>query len=143
MKAFGCQKRAGVSHERLEGEGISSEGAKFRQRYAEIDLKVARADILRGERVFHDFVERVCTGYTTLLRAQVSSYRDRLNTVLGEAQVRGEYLGCFPVRAWEDGHSLHLGDEDRDKERVGRTSPREGDDPLDDGVVVHPSTGPS
>lgn len=74
-----------------------------------------------------------------LMREQASFYRDRLSVVLNVAQPRREYLGSFGVRTGEDGHSLHHGGEDSDKEREGRTPAQEGDDPRDDVAVVHPS----
>lgn len=39
----------------------------------------ARAAIGRGEILVNDFAERVCTGYTSLVRTQAASHRDRFN----------------------------------------------------------------
>lgn len=61
------------------------------------DLKAARVWIGREERVFQDFAEHVCTGYTTLIRAQAFSDCDGLSTMLDDAQERGKYIGGFRV----------------------------------------------
>lgn len=82
--------------------------------------------------MIYDFADRVCTGYTTPMRAHASSHRDQLNAVLGYAQTRGEYIGGFCVHVGDDGHSLHLGDQDSDEERGGRDSLLDGTD----GVVL-------
>lgn len=90
------------------------------------ELGVAWAAIGREDTVIHDFVKRLYTGYTSLMRAQPSRYRDWLNTVLIDAWARWEYLGGFPVRLEEDGRSHHHGNKDNDEEREGRTPPPEG-----------------
>lgn len=46
-----------------------------------------------------DFMKLVCTGYTLIMCAQASRYRDRPNAVLGDGQSRGEYLSCY-LFAW-------------------------------------------
>lgn len=109
----------------------------------QMDVKVARASIGRGKRVICNFAELLCTGYTTSLRKQASSYLDRLTTVLDDAQARVEFLGGFRVQVGEDGHSLHIGNEDSDEERGGQTLPSEGNDPRHDDVVMPPSAVPS
>lgn len=73
----------------------------------------------------HNFGEHVCTGCTTIMRAQASIYGDRLNAVLGDAQAHKEYLCDFHVHVEEDGHSLQLEDEDSKEEPGGRTPPPE------------------
>lgn len=107
----------------------------------QIDLKAARAEIGRDERVIHNFANRACTGYTIVIRAQASSYRDGFDDVLGDSQSSGEYPGGFHVRVVEDEPSLHHGDEDSDEECGGRTPPTEGDHLRDEVVVVSPSAG--
>lgn len=52
----------------------------------ELELSTAQAPIGSGEEVMRDFTNRVCTGYILLVRAQVSSYRDRRNAVIGSTQ---------------------------------------------------------
>lgn len=42
-----------------------------------------------------------------------------------------------------DGHSLHLRDEDSNEQDGGQIPPLESSKPLDDVVVMPPSTGPS
>lgn len=46
------------------------------------DLVSARAVVSRGERVIRDFDERVGTGYTSSMRAQMGSYRHSLKALL-------------------------------------------------------------
>lgn len=109
----------------------------------EVELKAARAAIGRGKRVIHDFAEHTCTRYTTLMRAQSSSYPDRLMAMLGDAEVRGEYLGGFRVCVRKSGDYLQFGVEDSDEERVGRTRLPESNDPRHGVDVVPYCTGPS
>lgn len=85
------------------------------------ELDSARAAIGRGERVIKDFVDSVCKWYSSLACTQSAYYRDRLNAVLDYAHQRHEYLGGFRVRASQDGHSVHIGDDDSDEERADRT----------------------
>lgn len=77
------------------------------------------------------------------MRAQASRHLDGLNVLLGDKQACGEYLGGLCVHLGDNGHLLHLGDEDSDKERGAWTPPPEGGDLCDDIVVVPPLTGPS
>lgn len=44
----------------------------------EIELDAGWTATGRGMKVIHDFPEHVCTGYTSLMRAQPSSYHDLL-----------------------------------------------------------------
>lgn len=50
----------------------------------QMQLYAACAEIGCGERVVLDFVKHLCTGYTTLMRAQALRYHDRLHAVLGD-----------------------------------------------------------
>lgn len=68
----------------------------------EMELNTAQAEIGREKRVNQNFAERTCTGCTTVMRTQASSYHLRLNAVLGDLQVRGDHLRGFPVRLRED-----------------------------------------
>lgn len=54
----------------------------------EIERSTALATIGREQRVNHDFADRVCTDRTTFMRSQASSYRTRLNAVVGDAKAR-------------------------------------------------------
>lgn len=92
------------------------------------------------DRVIRDFAEHVCPGYTTLMHAQASHYRNWLKDVLGDAQAHGEYLGGLLARVGENRHSLHHGDDGSDKERGGPISPPEARDPRRVAVVVALST---
>lgn len=69
---------------------------------------------------------------------QYTSYRDRWNAVLADAQLKGGYLGWFHERASKNRHSLHIGDVDSNVKRGGRT-PLLGAD--GDDVEVVPSPG--
>lgn len=80
--------------------------------HLKVELGVVQAAFDRDGRVIHDFARRVCTGYTSLMRAQDSSCLDRLKTVFSDRQALGEYLSGFCVRVGEDSHSLHVWDED-------------------------------
>lgn len=55
------------------------------------------------ERFIRDFADRACKGYSSLVRAQSTTYRDRLNAVLDDAPLRGEYLGVVHVRVSKNG----------------------------------------
>lgn len=109
----------------------------------EIGLRAARAVIGGGNRRIHDFMEGVYICYTSLIRAQRSSYCDWLNSVLGKALARGQYLGGSCVRVGKGGQSLHFGEEDSDEERDGRTAQSEGGDHHDGIVVVTRLVGTS
>lgn len=58
-----------------------------------------RAATARGDRAIRDFAYMVCKGYSSLVYSQYTSYRDRLNAVLADGQLKGAYLGglCFFV----------------------------------------------
>lgn len=98
------------------------------------DLGAARATVGRGERVTNELAEEVYTGYIPSMRAQASDYRDHLNVLLANAELRGEYLGGYQVRVWDEGHSSHLRDADGIKELGGRTPTPQGNGK----VVVSP-----
>lgn len=74
-----------------------------------------------------DVAERVCTGYTSLLRAQTLYYRSWANARLGDAPSRGEYLGDYRARVVADSLSLYYGDADTDDERGTHTPLLHGD----------------
>lgn len=59
----------------------------------------------------------VYEGYTSLVRAQASSYRDRLTDVVWDAQLRGEYLGVNRAHNGENSLCPHRSDANRDGER--------------------------
>lgn len=97
------------------------------------DFGYARAVVGRGERDIRDFAEWVCAGYTSSLHDHAGDYRSLMNVMLADAQLRGEYLGSYPVRIGNEGHSVYLEEDDSDEERGGRTPPCEDDSDL---VVV-------
>lgn len=70
-----------------------------------------------------DFAERACTSYSFLLRTTATNYRERLNAMLADAQMQGEYLDGFPVRVSENSHSWQIEDADSDEERGACTPP--------------------
>lgn len=78
--------------------------------------------------MIYNFLEGVCTSYTTLMCAHASGHCEQLNAVLVYAQTCEEYLCGFCVHVGEDGHLLHLGDQDSYEEREGQTSLLEGGD---------------
>lgn len=92
-------------------------------------------------RVIRDFTGRVCTGYSLFVRAKSTIYRDLLNAVLADAQMRGEYLDGFLVRVSENGHSVLIGDTESDEQRGGRTLPSAAGG--DEAEVFPPRIGPS
>lgn len=59
--------------------------------------------------------------------------------MLGDAQVRREYLGGFRAHIGAAGHLLRLEDEDSDEEPRNRTPPLELGNFSDVAVVVSPS----
>lgn len=91
-------------------------------------LEAAQAGIDRKEKVINDFATPVRTSYLSLMRAQASSYHDRLHAVLGDPHARVEYHGGFRVPVGEDGHWLHLRYEDINNEYGCRTRPPKGSD---------------
>lgn len=68
------------------------------------------------------------------MHVQASSYLDRLNALLRDAQARGEYLGVFRVLIREDVQSLDHGNEESEQKLSGRTPSDESGDRGD--VVV-------
>lgn len=94
-----------------------------------------------GEPVIRDVSDRVCKRYLLLVPVPSTSFRDRLNVVLPDAQLKGDYIGGFCVMVSKNGHSLHIGDPDSHEERVGRTPTSAADD--DDVEVVPTPAGPS
>lgn len=96
-----------------------------------LELRAARSAIGRKERVMHDLAGLICKGYTSLMRAQALSYRNRLTTLLGDAHLYGEYLGSYRFHVGEDGYSLHLDEADSNEERR-RSTPQ----PQSDGDVL-------
>lgn len=58
------------------------------------------------------------------MRAQSTSYRDRLNAVLAYEQMEGDYLGGFRVTVSENGHLIHINDANNEEKRGGRTGLR-------------------
>lgn len=69
-----------------------------------------------------DFVERVYTRYSSLLRTQKSRYRDRPSAILGDGQAPGENLDGYRVRLGEGGEALHVVEADSDEECRDSTS---------------------
>lgn len=84
-----------------------------------LELDSARAAISRKEGVNREFTKKMYTDYTSLMRALASNYCDRLNAVLFDTQIRGEYLGGYEVCVAEDGNSRHPGNVNSDNERGG------------------------
>lgn len=77
------------------------------------------------------------------MRAQALSYHHCSNALPRDAQLQGAYLGGFCLCVADDGHSLHLEDEDCNEERKGRTTPLKDGDRRDLVVAVTHSAGHS
>lgn len=58
-----------------------------------------------------------CAKYSSLLRTQVSSYRNQRNAVFGNIQARGEYLGGYRARVGEGAQAVHVDEADSDEGR--------------------------
>lgn len=87
---------------------------------------MSRVGIGRVERVVSDFAERVCTGYSSLMGAQASSFCNCLKSLLSDEQSPFEFLGGYGVDAWKDGDLFyHRGAVSNDK-RNDHTPPLEG-----------------
>lgn len=87
------------------------------------------------ERFMRDIAKWVLTQYTLLAPVQASSYRERLNALLGDAQLHVEYLGGYGTHMGEDGRSLHAVNVHEDKER-GSSALRSPDE--DDVLQIPP-----
>lgn len=79
------------------------------------------AAIDKRERVTPDFTKRICTAYRSLVPDQASSYYDRLNTLLVDAQLRKEYLSGYRIRVNEIGHFLRANEVKRNEKRGAPT----------------------
>lgn len=90
-----------------------------------MEWDLAIAAIAQVELVIRYFAERVCKWYSLLVLAQSANYRDLLNVVLSEAQLKCEFYGGFRVMVSENGHSKHICDAGSKEEREGRTPPPE------------------
>lgn len=81
----------------------------------------------RQNDLFQDCVERVCTSYYLLRDSHATSYREKLITVLTEAQLTGEYVGEYFTCIAEELYSLRIKESTSDETRVDRpSSPNEG-----------------
>lgn len=108
--------------------------------HLKIEQGATGAAIGRGEGVAHGSAKRVCTGYNSVFCAQASSYSNRLNAVLGDAQERGNCVRGSPICVGGDGKLLHLGDEGSGDSLGRRTNPSEGGGRGDVVVPVPPLT---
>lgn len=79
-----------------------------------LELGLGLGAVGRRKRPIHDSTKLVCIRYTSLIRRLGASYRTRLNTLLADAQLQGEYLGDYRVCVWEDRHSLRHENADND-----------------------------
>lgn len=93
----------------------------------ELEVKSAQVAINWGERFMRYFVERVCTGCSSIPHTQAFSSRERPNAVFAHAQVRGEYLDGYRAYLHEGGQALLVGEAGSDEERGG-SNPRLQDD---------------
>lgn len=77
-------------------------------------LDSALAAIAGKEGVIRGFNDWVCKGSSLVVRAQSTSYCDRLNAVHADVQLKEKYLGGFCVRVSENGQSLYISDDNSD-----------------------------
>lgn len=103
------------------------------------ELDALHATRERLEAVFINFLERVCTSYSGLMRSHAVNYRYQLNALFSHAKSRGTYARRHHVSVCEDVYSLSYDETTREKERAGHlsTSTRGGGDIME--VVVPPS----
>lgn len=92
--------------------------------------------LLEAGAILGDFADEVCKGYSSLVRAPSTSYRDRLIASLADLQLKGDYFDGLRVRASENGHLLHIVDDDSDESRRCRIPPS-GANGDDFDVVFH------
>lgn len=108
-----------------------------------LESDVLHAAEERRESVKCDFVERLCNGYSGLMRRYATSYRSWLNALQADAQLRGEYFGGYRIHVYENGYSLPVDEATGDEEWGDRPSSRkDGDDYIIEDVVT-PSNPPS
>lgn len=93
------------------------------------ELGSDRAVVSRGESLFHDFAERVCTWIASLKRTKGASYRNFLNNLITETQWRSEYLERYQALVGEGSQCLYFGDADKD-ERCGGHTHSKGDSDI-------------
>lgn len=95
----------------------------------------------RREDVLRECLERLCTGYSGLMRMHATSYRNRLNALLAVEQSKGEYAGGYRIRVGEDGYSPCI--DEATSGELRRDCPSSQNDDDDDVVeVVVPSSNP-
>lgn len=88
-----------------------------------MELDSPWAAISRGKRFIRDFADMIYVEYSLQVCAQCTSYCDRLNAMLADAQMRGEYLGGFWVRVSENEYFIYVGDAEIEDQHGGRTAP--------------------
>lgn len=85
----------------FEGSSINADrsSSSLTQRIGALPVEpdTARTTNSQQKRAIRGFSDRVCTGYSSLVRAQSICYRDRLDAVHANAQMCGEYLGRLRV----------------------------------------------
>lgn len=91
----------------------------------------------RWEGVLRDFLEKV---YRGLMRTHAASYRNWLNVLLSDAQLRGEYVGGYLIRISENCYSLSIDEATSDEVRSDQRSALENGD--NDIIEVVPSAKP-
>lgn len=106
--------------------------------YASLRSELDSLHATRGRRegVLCDFIERVCTVYSGLVRVHAASYSNQLNNLSSDAQSRGEYVAGYRIRVGEGSYFLSI-DEAISDEKQGNspsTHRSRGDDLVE--VVV-------
>lgn len=74
-----------------------------------------------------DLVERLYTGYHSLILTHDSSYRKRLNAVVDDMEMHEKYFNDYSVCEVKNGCLIFLSDADSDEERSGGASPSSAD----------------
>lgn len=123
----------------LEKKEAASKEMVCRYSSLEFELGADRTAIDREEKVMQDFAECVRTVYSSLLRAQLSSYRVWLSTLLVDAQSCKEYLGRYRIRVGEAGYSLYVGDVNGNGDQQDSTPRLRGDGDVV--AISQPSSG--
>lgn len=97
----------------------------------QLHLDALHAAGRRREDVLRDFLMRVCTDYSALMCAHATSYRNGLNAVKADAQLKGKYVGGYRICVDEDIYLLRIDEATGDKERGDCSSPQnDGDDDI-------------
>lgn len=74
--------------------------------WSEVDALYAAVALVEG--VSWDFMERLWTGYSGLMRTHATMYRNQLDAVLSDAQLKGEYFKACNIRVGKEDYWLRI-----------------------------------